>query len=390
MQTPDISVIMPCFNSAPWLGQAIESVRVQQGVDWELILVDDHSTDASLERARQYAARDARLRVLENEGEKGSAGCRNTGMRAARGKALFFLDSDDAIYPDALRSLLEALQRHQAPAVRGEIVIFCHQRWLAMPPRVLDGPQEVVPTDYPRHHFAAHLYRADFLHEHGIMFPEHLIIGQDTAFLCHVYALLDSLPALRAPVYLYRINHKPSRPAAVKAIAFANRLLFAREVFEAHGKAAVAREYLRSAFFREWLERAHAARSQSQDAAHEYLALCARLFSGIATHYQADFFAALGQYTPLFLKALEEGDAPAMLQLIESAQALVPTPVYMGINMAPRGMRWELYRFARRAASLGDRNFWATAGYLGRLRRKAAKTLRQNPLPAGNHDHDAR
>ena len=88
-----VSVIMPCYNAAAYIGASIESVQAQTYTNWELLIVDDCSTDDSLAVVARYD--DPRIRVLKNEQNSGAAVSRNYALREAKGKWIAFLDSDD-------------------------------------------------------------------------------------------------------------------------------------------------------------------------------------------------------------------------------------------------------------------------------------------------------
>ena len=105
-----ISVVMPCFNSARVLAEAIGSVRAQGYGDVELIVVDDGSTDESLSILKRH---DGAIRLIE-QSRRGPYPARNAGLAAATGEFVAFLDSDDLWRPDALQRLHEALTRHGA------------------------------------------------------------------------------------------------------------------------------------------------------------------------------------------------------------------------------------------------------------------------------------
>ena len=100
-RSPHISVVMPVFNAADTLGEALESVLAQTFTDWELVTVDDGSTDASLEMLRACAARDPRIRVLA-EGHAGIVAALRTGCSRARGPLLARMDADDVALPGRL------------------------------------------------------------------------------------------------------------------------------------------------------------------------------------------------------------------------------------------------------------------------------------------------
>jgi glycosyltransferase involved in cell wall biosynthesis len=108
-----VSVLMPFLNVAPYLADAIESVRAQTYPHWELLLVDDGSTDGSGEIARRYAALDPRVRALEHPGRAnlGASASRNLALRHATGAYVALLDGDDLWLPPKLEeqvALLEA------------------------------------------------------------------------------------------------------------------------------------------------------------------------------------------------------------------------------------------------------------------------------------------
>ena len=95
-----VSIVMPNYNSAKYLKETIESVLAQTYQNWELLFVDDCSTDNSLEIVRSY--QDARIKILQNERNSGAAISRNYALREAKGKWIAFLDSDDLWTPNKL------------------------------------------------------------------------------------------------------------------------------------------------------------------------------------------------------------------------------------------------------------------------------------------------
>jgi glycosyltransferase involved in cell wall biosynthesis len=102
-----VSVVIPCYNQAHFLGDAIESVLHQTHKDTEIIVVDDGSTDNTSEVAARYA----QVRCIRQK-NLGLPGARNTGLRESTGKFLVFLDSDDRLLPHALAAGLESLKAH--------------------------------------------------------------------------------------------------------------------------------------------------------------------------------------------------------------------------------------------------------------------------------------
>lgn len=108
-----ISVIMLTYNRENFVGRAIESILHQTYKDFEFIVVDNGSTDTSGRIADRYAAQDKRIRVIHRERGNIGAG-RNTGLDAARGEHIIFIDDDDWAEPDFLEFLLKLLEENQA------------------------------------------------------------------------------------------------------------------------------------------------------------------------------------------------------------------------------------------------------------------------------------
>ena len=100
---PKVSVVMPAFNSERYICDAIASVRNQTFDEWELIVVDDCSTDSTYETVYEIAQEDPRIRVIRNETNRGAAASRNAGFGQCKGKYVALLDSDDLWEPEKLQ-----------------------------------------------------------------------------------------------------------------------------------------------------------------------------------------------------------------------------------------------------------------------------------------------
>lgn len=114
---PLVSVVMAAYNAADTIGGAIESVQRQSYAGFELVIVDDNSSDDTGAIADGFAARDERIRVVHSEGQGGAAGARNLGLQAARGQFFAFHDSDDETHPERLERQLAALLRNPTASV---------------------------------------------------------------------------------------------------------------------------------------------------------------------------------------------------------------------------------------------------------------------------------
>jgi glycosyltransferase involved in cell wall biosynthesis len=108
-----VSIITPCYNGARFIKQTIESVLAQTYQNWEMIIIDDGSTDTSISIVKEYLLRDSRLLLLQQK-NTGSASARNNGIRHANGQYIALLDSDDIWEINFLESQIRFLKRKNA------------------------------------------------------------------------------------------------------------------------------------------------------------------------------------------------------------------------------------------------------------------------------------
>ena len=111
---PTVSIIMAAYNSQRYIGCSIDSVLDQTFPDWELIVIDDGSTDETVDIVNAYARMDGRIRLERTEVNSGVAVARNRGLDTARGRYIAFLDSDDIWLPGKLQSQLALAEQTRA------------------------------------------------------------------------------------------------------------------------------------------------------------------------------------------------------------------------------------------------------------------------------------
>lgn len=110
MQSPLVSIIMPAYNSAAFIAESIKSVQAQSIENWELLIIDDASTDDTLNIIKEFKEEDQRIQYYNLPANQGTGFARNIGIKASRGKYISFLDSDDLWKPHKLRIQLELLE----------------------------------------------------------------------------------------------------------------------------------------------------------------------------------------------------------------------------------------------------------------------------------------
>lgn len=111
-QKPNVSVIMPCYNSEKHLSVALDSILMQSYGNIEIICVDDNSTDNTKEILKEYQKKDPRIKILKNKNKKGVSGAMNTGLAVAQGKYITRMDSDDISLKDRIKKQVQFLENN--------------------------------------------------------------------------------------------------------------------------------------------------------------------------------------------------------------------------------------------------------------------------------------
>ena len=111
-----VSIITPCYNGAKYIGETIESVLAQDYKDWEMIIVNDGSSDNSHEVVHEYERKDQRIILIDQE-NGGSANARNHGIRLAKGRYICLLDADDLWYPSFLSQQIAFIKEKRCSVV---------------------------------------------------------------------------------------------------------------------------------------------------------------------------------------------------------------------------------------------------------------------------------
>lgn len=133
-----VSVIMPSYNTEQFIRQSIESVLAQTYENWELIIVDDCSTDQTDAVVAQFT--DPRIRYLKNDRNSGAAISRNRALREAKGRWIAFLDSDDLWHPQKLEKQLAFMQEKGYSFTYTDYRIQLNGQWQ---PHIITGPKKV-------------------------------------------------------------------------------------------------------------------------------------------------------------------------------------------------------------------------------------------------------
>lgn len=205
--SPAVSILMPVYNAETTLAAAVDSVRAQTVADWELLLINDASTDGSAAICDAYAAADDRIRVLHLPQNGGAGPARNGAIADAAGDYIMMLDSDDTIDPDLLEQALGALREHDVQTVvwglTEEYINAAGQVEQSIsvtaPAAVCRTPQEVheqlllLETRTLFGYGTNKLYRRDLLLQHHILSPNEPLYEDfffNAAYAPHITSLV--------------------------------------------------------------------------------------------------------------------------------------------------------------------------------------------------------
>lgn len=109
MPNPIVSIVLPIYNAEKYIDKTIQSIKKQSVQEWELLLIDDGSSDGSLVMINKFAIRDYRIKIY-SQPNSGPSSARNLGIKYATGKYTTFIDADDTVEPFYLKSLLEVIE----------------------------------------------------------------------------------------------------------------------------------------------------------------------------------------------------------------------------------------------------------------------------------------
>lgn len=211
-----LSVVIPVFNVEKYLSKTLDCIIEQTYTNWELILVDDGSTDESFEIAKKYSLKDERIKAIHRDTlPKGAPHCRNIGLERSTGFYVIFLDSDDIIAPYCLQQRVEYIEREECDFAVFPIVGFYNKlfdaRLMLLGYKIIgDETRQLLRRTLP-FVVCTNIYKRSVLVEKGVKWDEHLKSYQDSDFNLTalrtgmIYKVSNSLPD-----YFYRLSAQGS------------------------------------------------------------------------------------------------------------------------------------------------------------------------------------
>ncbi|TWT14579.1 glycosyltransferase [Planomicrobium sp. CPCC 101079] len=241
-----VSIIVPVYNSENYIGNCISSILNQTYENIELLLIDDGSTDQSGKVCDEYAQIDSRIQVLHQE-NKGASAARNTGLDAAGGDYIQFVDGDDTVEPDMTQSMVAAIGEANQLVICGyknmiecnnsliSDEIFCFYKTGSFLKEDLLGFFGELYRDYYIHFNWNKIYVAQIIKENGLRFDCGVSRGEDMLFNLNYLEKCSRIKIIEDPFYNYMTSNSGSITSTFRPDLFENQqLLFqsAREFLQ--------------------------------------------------------------------------------------------------------------------------------------------------------------
>lgn len=237
---PDVSVVIAAFNAEDTIERAIDSALRQEGVAVEVVVVDDCSTDRTLEIVRSLA--DMRLHVVVLEQNRGPGGARNAGLEAATGRFVAVLDADDAMHPGRLSRMIARAEANSAQIAVDNLDVVQAEGGTGRPMfarALLEDMRELslagfiasnlMFEDSSSFGYMKPVFERDFIERHGLRYDTGLRIGEDYIFLAS--ALAEGGRCVVEPEALYAYHVRAGSISRVLELHHVEAMLAADAAF---------------------------------------------------------------------------------------------------------------------------------------------------------------
>lgn len=203
-----ITVFIPCYNAGRFLSETLESILNQTCYDFEVLIVDDGSTDNSKEIIMQFIARDSRIRALFHEQNKGIAFTRNEGLRECKSEYIAIMDADDIAVPQRLKIQAAFLDKNpDIGAVGGQYILIDEQGKVISKKRISAFEVLEVKMNLILHNVIANssvMFRKSIVEQYCLSYKPSYTGLEDYRFWCE-FALVSKIVNLPTTLLYYRI-----------------------------------------------------------------------------------------------------------------------------------------------------------------------------------------
>ncbi len=209
MTCPLLSIVIPCYNSSRFISDTLSFLLTEGLDDMEVIVVDDGSSDRTGEIAKSFSKKDSQIRVFSHEKNSGVSVARNTGIKEAQGKFIYFLDSDDTLTKGSLAFFRRMIEEH----LDCSLFLFGYEtrrcgkldkQYISSNISGCELSTELLTKSFLTKklfvNICSSIYERELLVANALLFPEGQKIGEDVCFILHV------LPLVKKAFYDSRIT----------------------------------------------------------------------------------------------------------------------------------------------------------------------------------------
>lgn len=202
-----ISIVMPSYNDEKFIPQAIQSVLAQTHTLWELIIIDDNSTDTSRDIISAYCKKDQRITLFSNQKRSGVGKARNLATKKAQGKYIAFLDSDDLWHPEKLKTQINFMQKNELAFTYGSYRLTDENDQKL---GTFTIPQQTISyTDLLKSSDIGCLTAIYDTEKLGKRYMPEILRGQDYALWLEILKQLKTATGMQEILATYRIRKRP-------------------------------------------------------------------------------------------------------------------------------------------------------------------------------------
>ena len=204
-----VSIIIPTYNTEKYIEKCIQSVLEQTYTDYEIIIVDDCSTDNSMDVVARF--KDPRIKVIKNEINRGPSYSRNRGIQLSKGDFIALLDSDDWWTPNRLEVMMDFIESHHADVLFDNVLYIRegeekpYTTYYQFKGITVDKAQQVTPEYFVNNDLGIlkAIIRKEIIMDHSIQYEESITYGEDFIFYLEIITRTTKVWLLKEGYYYY-------------------------------------------------------------------------------------------------------------------------------------------------------------------------------------------
>lgn len=265
-----VSVIIAAYNVEQHITRALDSLIAQTNPNWDAIVVDDCSTDGTVEVARRLERTDGRIRILTLDKNSGPSAARNAGIQQATGSLIAVLDADDAFIKTRVDDIIAAMSHSSSDVVLDNMLLFDDQEKRVIKPALPISDEltrlvieDIIASENQRDHlkygFLKPVIRRQFLIENRLKYQEDIRLAEDFFLLCEIALFGGTIVLSHKPGYIYTMQYSPVSGAASTGsrtqVRYRDRIVIADRLLERYSAKSPAHITRLIRMYKTWMTR---------------------------------------------------------------------------------------------------------------------------------------